>query len=118
LVQENEDYDRVLIFVNNKKNLDMHSVVKILKINLEEFTLTSHKITVAFCGFSSRKGICAYYYRHYRPRGLNTFLILCVVLSSGHSWGYMHRIGRTGRADKQNGSVSLRREEEAKGNES
>ncbi|SEA74729.1 ATP-dependent RNA helicase RhlE [Flavobacterium gillisiae] len=121
LLQENEDMSRVLIFVNNKKISDMLHV-RIDEDFADQFgVIHSNKSqnyrlsTMASFQEGNLRGLIT---TDIMARGLDISNITHVINFEMPAMPelYMHRIGRTGRADKTGKAISFiaPREEEAK----
>ncbi|WP_339919696.1 DEAD/DEAH box helicase [uncultured Flavobacterium sp.] len=121
LLQENEDMSRVLIFVNNKKISDMLHV-RIDEDFADQFgVIHSNKSqnyrlsTMASFQEGNLRGLIT---TDIMARGLDISNITHVINFEMPAMPelYMHRIGRTGRADKSGKAISFiaPREEEAK----
>jgi len=121
LLQENEDMSRVLIFVNNKKISDMLHV-RIDEDFADQFgVIHSNKSqnyrlsTMASFQEGNLRGLIT---TDIMARGLDISNITHVINFEMPAMPelYMHRIGRTGRADKTGTAISFiaPREEEAK----
>ena len=121
LLQENEDMSRVLIFVNNKKISDMLHV-RIDEDFVDQFgVIHSNKSqnyrlsTMASFQEGNLRGLIT---TDIMARGLDISNITHVINFEMPAMPelYMHRIGRTGRADKTGKAMSFiaPREEEAK----
>lgn len=121
LLQENEDMSRVLIFVNNKKISDMLHV-RIDEDFADQFgVIHSNKSqnyrlsTMASFQEGNLRGLIT---TDIMARGLDISNITHVINFEMPAMPelYMHRIGRTGRADKSGKAISFiaAREEEAK----
>jgi ATP-dependent RNA helicase RhlE len=114
LLQENEDMSRVLIFVNNKKISDMlHG--RIDEDFEDQFVIHSNKSqnyrlsTMASFQEGNLRGLIT----DIMARGLDISNITHVINFEMPAMPelYMHRIGRTGRADKTGTAISLLRGE-------
>jgi ATP-dependent RNA helicase RhlE len=117
LLQENEDMSRVLIFVNNKKISDMlHG--RIDEDFEDQFVIHSNKSqnyrlsTMASFQEGNLRGLIT----DIMARGLDISNITHVINFEMPAMPelYMHRIGRTGRADKTGTAISLLQEERSK----